>query len=398
MKRSCEGRKSAGEHAEHFQRLRSRRLSIRGREEPKSPETIHGQLSQEPPEIVLPQQVIAGPGRRRVSAPGEMHSGIHDPHDIRGHRAPQRERVKVNELVSVLEKSERRHLVKDTAPPPVRAIPWDLPKRTPPDHDSTVAATYEPAHILRQNAEYFDSDQDGIIWLKDTYTGCRKLGWGIAYSCLTAFSLHSILSYPTSHGYIPDPLLRIRYESNRNGENSHSNTSYNEKGHTRQNNICENILAKYDSGNKGGMDAWDIIRFWRDQRSKSTFYGWSLTVLDWLTLCLALHDSDGIVRSDDIRTAFDGSILFKRAEEHQQKNETHHKEMETITRNGNRRNGRKQSDPVKLAVAIVVGFAVFTWIVLGLVRNPPGWRKYWWEKDEVPQEPSLTDPGLVDDW
>lgn len=81
-------------------------------------------------------------------------------------------------------------------------------------------------------------------------------------------------------GYTPDPLLRIHYDRNSNGKHSIGNASYDEKAQGRGNQVCENILAKYDKSNKGGMDIQDILRFWKDQRSVSTSYGWSLTIIE----------------------------------------------------------------------------------------------------------------------
>ncbi|KAI1662832.1 Caleosin related protein-domain-containing protein [Daldinia decipiens] len=386
MKHSREAKKPTDEDIEHRQRLRSRRLSIHHRDEPSnSPEIIHGRLGQKPPEVVLPQQVDSDPGRRRVSAPERIHRM---PHEKKPHYTDARKTSKTAK-VSVSEKSEGEYSAGDTIPP-VRAIPWDLPEETGTSNISTV--TYEPAHILRQNAEYFDSDQDGIIWPRDTYKGYRKLGWGITYSCLVASILHSTLSYPTGDSYTPDPLLRIRYD----GKHSTGNVSYDEKGQARGNQVCETILAKYDKNNKGGMDIRDILRFCKDQRSVSTCYGWSLTALEWLALYLALRQHNGIVGSEDIRTAFDGSVLFKRSEERQRKNETHHKHA--ATRSGYISRSRNQFDPVKLAVAIVVGLAILVWVLMGLYRDPSGLEKYWPKKEDTPKGADWTKQGFVNDW
>ncbi|KAI2782161.1 Caleosin related protein-domain-containing protein [Daldinia loculata] len=390
MKHSREAKKPADEHIEHLQRLRSRRLSTRHRDESNSPESIYGQLGRKSSEAVLPHQADSGPERRRVSAPERIHNV---PHEKKPNCTDARTTPKTAE-VSGLEKSEAEYSAGDTIPP-VRDIPWDLPEQTGTTNISTV--TYEPAYILRQNAEYFDADKDGIIWLRDTYNGYRKLGWGITYSCLVATILHSTLSYPTMDGYTPDPLLRIHYDRNSNGKHSIGNASYDEKAQARGNQVCENILAKYDKSNKGGMDIQDILRFWKDQRSVSTSYGWSLTIIEWSALYLALRHHNGILGSEDIRTAFDGSALFKRSEERQRKNETHHKHAGNVTRNGDINRIEKKFDPLKLAVASVVGLAILMWVLLGLYRGPSGWEKYW-KKEETPQEADWTKQGFVDNW
>ncbi|OTB17058.1 hypothetical protein K445DRAFT_10599 [Daldinia sp. EC12] len=405
MKRSREAKKPADEHIEHFQRLRSRRLSIHQREEPKnSHEAIHGLPSQVAPELLLHQRVDLNSGRRRVSASEKSHSVTHGHKVTPDHKTHQQRKSKsidagiTGKGIKVLTREEEASI--DSAKgaiPTIRAIPWDLPKQT--TTNAVPSATYEPAHLLRQNAEYFDTDQDGIIWLGDSYKGCRKLGWGITYSSLASFFLHSILSYPTGRSYIPDLLLRVRYDSNTNGGHiTTGHAPYDEKGQARRDQVCESILAKYDSDNKGGMNNRDILRFWRDQRSASAFYTWSLTVLEWTALYLALRHNNGIIPNEDIRTAFDGSILFKRSEERQRKNEMHHKHTVNATRGEDRNRSERQFDPVKLAVAIIIGLAIFIWALPGLLRNPPSWGKYWWEKNNAPQVVSWSNPGLADDW
>ncbi|KAI0848460.1 Caleosin related protein-domain-containing protein [Daldinia vernicosa] len=392
MKRSREAKRPASEHTEHFQRLRRRRLSTRHRDLPNNPsETIHGQLGRKSLEDMLSQQVDSGPRRRRVSAP----EGIHrTPHEKKPNCTDAKTTPKTAK-VPVLEKSEAEYCASD-AIPPIRAIPWDLPEQKDTSNIST--ATYEPAYILRQNAEYFDADKDGIIWPGDTYRGYRKLGWGITYSCLVAAMLHSILSYPTGDNYVPDLLLRIRHDSNSHGKHSIGNASYDEKGQARGNQACENILAKYDKSNKGGMDIWDILRFWKDQRSVSNFHDRSLTTIEWLALYLALRHHNGIVSSEDICTAFDGSVLFKRSEERQRKNETRHKHAGSATRNGDISTSNIKFDPLKLAVVTVVGLAILLWILPGLYRDPSGWEKYWSKKEDTSQGEDWTKQEFVNNW
>ena len=42
----------------------------------------------------------------------------------------------------------------------------------------------------------------------------------------------------------------------------------------------EDIFAKYDSGNKGGLDKYDLARFHKGQRMAFDFWGWSATFLE----------------------------------------------------------------------------------------------------------------------
>ncbi|KAK3056384.1 hypothetical protein LTR09_002891 [Extremus antarcticus] len=84
----------------------------------------------------------------------------------------------------------------------------------------------------------------------------------------------------------------------------------------------EDIFAKYDRGNKGGLDAWDLLRFHKGQRMVFDFFGWSAAFLEWHAVYLLLWPEDGICRKDDIRRIFDGSIFQQKADEYAVKQRT----------------------------------------------------------------------------
>lgn len=116
--------------------------------------------------------------------------------------------------------------------------------------------------------------------------------------------------------------------------------TYDNEGRFRPQNF-EDIFAKYDEGNKGGLDVWDFFRFWKGQRLVFDFFGWSANFLEckcfprlWvedlidlsigLATYLLLWPEDGIMRKEDIRGVYDGSIFYKKAEEYEQKIKQRH--------------------------------------------------------------------------
>ncbi|KAI1379967.1 Caleosin related protein-domain-containing protein [Hypoxylon crocopeplum] len=378
-------RKPTAEHIEHTQRVRSRRLSVHQREEPKHPpKATYGQWSPRPIEEALTQDANLGSDGRRLSYPsGSDDHAIDDSVMIQAHKASllgehgQYVKDSADEKrVPLPEKSELRNIPRSVSPgTEVTQTNQILPKGTVTR--DVPAKAYEPTYLLRQNAEYLDHDQNGVIWPKDTYKGCRKLGWGIPSSCLAMLALHSTLSYHTCPGYMPDPFIRIRYENTHHGKLSDgNNTSYNEKGPARLDQACESILAKYDARNKGGLSFRDILRFWDGQRALLNVYGWSITVLEWSALYMLLWPRDGVMRSDDIRAAFDGSILYKRAEERRRRIETHRRQSGSGTCGSN----GKRFNPVKLAMLVMVGLAILVWALRNLARIPPAWAAYLWKK------------------
>ena len=127
--------------------------------------------------------------------------------------------------------------------------------------------------------DYWDQDHDGIIWPQDTYMGCRAWGWSIPLSFLAAFIISVSLSYPTVPGLLPDPFFRIytaRLYKDKHGSDS---MTYDNEGRFRPQNF-EDIFAKYDKGNKGGLDFSDLMDFWKGQRMVFDFFGWSASFLE----------------------------------------------------------------------------------------------------------------------
>ena len=188
---------------------------------------------------------------------------------------------------------------------------------------------------MQQHVQYWDRDHDGIIWPQDTYVGCRRWGWSPPLAALTTFIINVGFSYPTLPGYLPDPFLRIYVDKIYKDKHGSDSTTFDNEGRFRPQSF-EDIFSKYDEGNKGGLDIWDLLRFWNGQRLNFDLLGWSSTffecectsrssfrtlvdVIEGLATYLLLWPEDGIMRKEDIRRVYDGSIFYKKAEEYEQK-------------------------------------------------------------------------------
>ncbi|TKA61801.1 hypothetical protein B0A55_11771 [Friedmanniomyces simplex] len=91
--------------------------------------------------------------------------------------------------------------------------------------------------------------------------------------------------------------------------------SYDAEGRFSPQNF-ENLFAKYDVGDKGGLDLLDLARALKGQRFAFDFFGWSAAFLEWLAVYLLLWPEDGVMRKEDIRRVFDGSIFQQKADEY----------------------------------------------------------------------------------
>jgi peroxygenase len=163
--------------------------------------------------------------------------------------------------------------------------------------ENDYAAKHQNEVVLQQHCEYFDRDRDGIIWPQDTYIGFRKWGmyrnqvyargfltryspgWNPLLAGLATFIINFNLSYPTCPSILPDPFFRIyvkRVYKNKHGSDS---MTYDNEGRFRPQNF-EDIFAKYDRENKGGLSLKDVTYFWKGQRMVFDFFGWSATILE----------------------------------------------------------------------------------------------------------------------
>ncbi|KAF2089152.1 Caleosin-domain-containing protein [Saccharata proteae CBS 121410] len=177
------------------------------------------------------------------------------------------------------------------------------------------ARTNQHRTVVQQHVAYWDRDNDGIIWPLDTYRGVRAWGWSIPLAFLAMFIINFNLSYPTVPGWLPDPFFRIwvsRLHKDKHGSDS---MSFDNEGRFKPQNF-EDLFAKYDRGNKGGLDAWDLLRAWKGQRMVFDFFGWSAAFLEWFATYLLLWPEDGILRKEDVRRVFDGSIFQHKADEY----------------------------------------------------------------------------------
>ncbi|KAK5216429.1 hypothetical protein LTR47_008662 [Exophiala xenobiotica] len=188
--------------------------------------------------------------------------------------------------------------------------------------DGTVeggfAARNKHRTVVQQHCDYFDPDGDGVIWPSDTYHGCRKFGWNIFLSILATFIINFNLSYPTVPGILPDPFFRIYLDRVYKCKHGSDSMTFDTEGRFTPQHF-ENIFAKYDRDNKGGLTFGDVWSFWKGQRMVLDVFGINATLLEWTAVYLLLWPDDGIMKKEDIRGVYDGSIFYRMADQHAKK-------------------------------------------------------------------------------
>eukprot|EP00879_Flechtneria_rotunda_P028503 GHRR01030626.1.p1 GENE.GHRR01030626.1~~GHRR01030626.1.p1 ORF type:complete len:149 (-),score=21.49 GHRR01030626.1:195-641(-) len=98
-------------------------------------------------------------------------------------------------------------LDKDIPHPGVPRANKAVSKENPNGSPANLAR--EDHTVMQQHADFFDRDQDGVIWPWDTYIGFRRLGFGRVISTLAVPFIHGSFSYPSCPTILPDPFFRI---------------------------------------------------------------------------------------------------------------------------------------------------------------------------------------------
>jgi peroxygenase len=154
---------------------------------------------------------------------------------------------------------------------------------------------------------------DGIIWPSHIYSGFRELGFNPLYS-LGALLIPLFFSYPTrlGHSWIPDPFFRIYLASGNKSKHGSDSGIYNFDGEFSEERF-EEMFRVFDVEGKGGLSADQLWTLWKKNRVAWDVAGWCFAFMEWSTTWLLLQ-REGVVRKEDLRACYDGSLFWRVAE------------------------------------------------------------------------------------
>ncbi|KAB8290428.1 hypothetical protein EYC80_010860 [Monilinia laxa] len=174
--------------------------------------------------------------------------------------------------------------------------------------------------VLQQHVNFFDPDQDGIIYPLDTYNSFRRLAFSPLLSLFSTLIIHLNFSYPTlppGH-WLPDLWFRIytdRIHKDKHG--SDSGTYDNEGRYIPQK--FEDIFSKYAGGDKQGITKGETWEYLKGQRGIMDPVGWGGASFEWLATWILLWPEDGRIKKEDIRRIYDGSLFYEVAARNDEK-------------------------------------------------------------------------------
>jgi len=180
--------------------------------------------------------------------------------------------------------------------------------------------------VMQQHCEFFDRDKDGVIWPLDVFIGFRRLGYHLVWCLLATYLISGFLSYGTQPSLLPDPFFRIYVSRIHKDKHGSSSGTYDPEGRFVPQHF-EDIFAKYaQEADQEGLTWNDVMRQLKGQRVTADPFGWIASFFEWFATYLLLWPDDGVMKKDDIRRIFDGSIFYEIADR-RERNAQRAKEM-----------------------------------------------------------------------
>ncbi|RPD63446.1 Caleosin-domain-containing protein [Lentinus tigrinus ALCF2SS1-6] len=183
-----------------------------------------------------------------------------------------------------------------------KAASLRAPEGTPGWADAHARQT-----VLQQHCDYFDTDKDGVIWPLDTFRGFYALGFGLVLSLFSMFIIHSSFSYPTCPGWLPDPFFRLYVDNIHKAKHGSDTGTYDNEGRFIPQKF-EDWFNKYGNG-KDGLSFADVMDGLKGQRLIMDPVGSFGAFFEWLATYVLLWPEDGVMKKEDIRRVYDGSIF-----------------------------------------------------------------------------------------
>jgi hypothetical protein len=125
---------------------------------------------------------------------------------------------------------------------------------------------------LRRHCDFWDADQDGVIYPWDIFVGFRKLGFNIALCLWAAVTMAFCSSYSTQRSFLPHPFFAI-YLDNVNRNRHGSTTGAYDLDAELDTRRFDAIFEKY-AGGKDYLTWRTMYDVWAGQCCANDFFGW----------------------------------------------------------------------------------------------------------------------------
>lgn len=163
---------------------------------------------------------------------------------------------------------------------------------------------------LQSHVAFFDADGDGIIWPSDTYAGFRDIGFGVFFSALALLLIHGSFSWITFGTLLPDPYFRLKVKNMHRAKHGSDTECYTSTGVFDERRFND-MFDRYSSEPHTHLTFSEGLSMIHGNRNVFDPFGWANAAFEWLTTYLVLWPADGMMKKEDIRAVYDGSLFYK---------------------------------------------------------------------------------------
>ncbi|GAA5869536.1 hypothetical protein JCM1840_004451 [Sporobolomyces johnsonii] len=172
------------------------------------------------------------------------------------------------------------------------------------------AEKHKDQSVLRQHVDFFlRPEADGTLWPLDTWIGFRRLGYSFFWCTFAMTVIHVFFSWFTSSSWIPDPFLRVNTNNGHRAKHGSDTGVIDTEGRFVPAKF-EEIFAKFDEDNKGGLTFIEGVKMVHALRTAVDPIGWGAAGFEWASTYFLVWPQDGVVDKESIRCVFDGSIFY----------------------------------------------------------------------------------------
>uniref|UniRef100_A0A7N0TGR6 Caleosin n=1 Tax=Kalanchoe fedtschenkoi TaxID=63787 RepID=A0A7N0TGR6_KALFE len=165
-------------------------------------------------------------------------------------------------------------------------------------------------NALKKHVEFFDRNNDGIVYPWETYQGFRAIGAGFALSAFAAVFINAGLSAKTRPGKGFSILFPIETANIKFAKHGSDSDVYDSEGRFVPSKF-EEIFGKHAHTSPDFLTSDELQELLKANREPKDFKGWVAAWVEWKVLYLLAKDSTGVLRKEAVRGVYDGSLFAK---------------------------------------------------------------------------------------
>ncbi|PNT69512.1 probable peroxygenase 5 [Brachypodium distachyon] len=166
---------------------------------------------------------------------------------------------------------------------------------------------------LQKHAAFFDSDKDGVVSFSETYNAFRDFGFGITASTVSATFINGFLG-PKTRPENETSRLSVYIENIHKGIHGSDSGAYDAQGRFVPEKF-DAIFSKHGKTVPDALTSAEVDELISANREPSDYAGWAGASAEWKILYSIGKDKDGLLRKEDARGVYDGSLFAKLVQE-----------------------------------------------------------------------------------